>query len=118
MERISDFVSAECLFHDVSGKTRLRGTEELTSNLRQWFEVFEDPHVEVRRVLQDQSSPTIGWDWILSVKPMISRNDLDQRTRVNIYGITFATISDGKIVEEVNCTDMKEFIDLVEGRRE
>lgn len=118
LEKLSEFVSEECVFRDVSGKVRLHGIEELTSNLRQWFDVFQDPRVELRRVLHDEATSTIGWDWALSVNPAIARNDFDRRPRVNVYGITFATISDGKIVEEVNCTDMKEFIDLLEGRRE
>lgn len=118
LDKISNFVSNDCVFRDVSGRVRLQGINDLTSNLRQWYEVFEDPRVELRRFFSDQSLSTICWDWVLSVKPSIARNGQDKGARIKIYGITIGTISDGKIVEEVNCTDMKELIDLIEGRRE
>lgn len=115
---IDQFVAEDCVFRDVSGSIRLTGIDALTANLRQWHEVFDDPHVEIRRVLEDRSSPTIVWDWTLTARPAIARNSADNRAEVSIYGITFATILDGKIAEEMNCTDMKEFVDLVKGCRE
>lgn len=118
LEEIDQFVLEDCIFRDVSGSIRITGIDALTENLRQWHEVFEDPHVEIRRVLEDRSSPTIIWDWMLTARPTIARNDADNRAKVSIYGITFAKIVDGKIAEEMNCTDMKEFIDMLKGRRE
>ena len=115
---IDQFVTEDCVFRDVSGSIRLTGIDAVAANLRQWHEVFDNPHVEIRRVLEDRSSPTIVWDWTLTARPVIVRNGADDRANVSIYGITFATIHDGKIAEEVNCTDMKEFVDFVNGRRE
>lgn len=115
---VDRFVSADCVFRDVSGNTRIAGLDELVSNLRQWHDVFENPRVEVRRVMKDRSSPTIIWDWTLTARPAIYRNNAGDRADVSVYGISVATVIDGKIVEEINCTDMKEFIDLVNGSRE
>ena len=115
---IARYVDRNCVFRDVSGNTRIVGIESLVANLKEWHDIFEDPRVEIRRVLEDHSSPTIVWDWVLTARPAIARNSMDSRAEVSIYGITIASIQDGRITEEINCTDMKEFVDLMKGSRE
>lgn len=115
---IGRFVDRNCVFRDISGNTRITGIDSLVTNLKGWHDIFEEPRVKIRRVLEDHSSPTIVWDWVLTARPAIARNSMDSRAEVSVYGITIASIQDGRITEEINCTDMKEFIDLMKGARE
>lgn len=121
--KLSEFVSEDCTLYDVSGQARVKGVAALRSSLEQWHDVFNTIEVRVRRVIRGETtdcceSYDLVWDWELRVSPKERIHGADPSTIVGIYGITIATIADGRISKEVTVSDQKEFFDLLEGKIE